>query len=121
MEVRGEMSSEDPIILPTETVESRPIPPVETPVVKVSDIPGTVNVGDRVRPRATVYRSDGTTPIVGCPVDFFVTDTLGTMALGDRVKTDVAGEATATEYYYVGRPEGGTTVDFIIVTRRVTV
>jgi len=116
-----EMSSEDPLIAPTVTVESRPIGPIETPVVKVSDIPATVSVGDRVRPKASVFRADGTTPVVGCPVDFFVKDTLGTMVLGDRVKTDSAGDATATEYYYVGRPEAGATVDFIIVTRPIIV
>jgi len=115
------MPSEDTVVKQSESVQSRGIGSVETPVVTVSDVPTTVEVGDRVKPKANVKRADGTTPIVGCPVDFFVKDSLGTMTLGNRVNTDSAGDAIATEYYYVGIPEAGLTVDFIIVTRQIKV
>jgi len=113
--------TKDPLVLPTVQEESRVIGAVESPVITVSDIPSSLNVGDKVKPKVNVLRADKTTPIQNCPVDFFVADSLGTMSLGSRVLTDVNGDAIATEYYYVGRPEAGLTVSFIIVTRRILV
>lgn len=112
---------EDPLISPSLTTTTTPVAAIELPVVKVSGIPAELNVGDRVKPSVTVMRADGTTPVEGCPVDFFVVDSLGAMALGARVKTDASGVAEATEYYYVGAPEAGSKIDFIVVTRRVVV
>jgi len=54
-------------------------------------------------------------------VDFFVVDSLGTMALGSRVLTGADGNADATIPYYVGSPEAGLTVQFIVVTRTTIV
>jgi hypothetical protein len=111
------MVKPDPLILPSVTVETPTVGLVESPVVTVSDVPDTLNVGDRVKPKATVKRSDGVTPIPGVAVDFFVIDSLGVSVLGERVLTDENGAATATEYYYVGKPDAGATIQFIIVTR----
>lgn len=117
----SQLEQKDPLILPSVTMTTTPVIPIETPVVKISDVPAEVSPGDRVKPTATVFRADGTTPIEGCPVDFFVRDALGVMVLGDRVKTDASGVATATEFYYVGKPDAGLTIDFIVVTRPLVV
>jgi hypothetical protein len=119
--LKGESMKKDPLILPSVTVKKPPVRPVESPVVTIGDIPDEVSVGDKILPKATVLRADGTTPIVGCPVDFFVKDSLGVSVLGDRVKTDSAGVATATEAYYVGKPDAGTEIEFTVITRPVVV
>jgi hypothetical protein len=112
----------DPLELPTVTVTAVPIGVVETPTITVSDVPTTANVGDRIKPKVKVERPvSPPVPVVGCPVDFFVKDALGVMVLGDRVKTDSAGEAVATEFYYVGKPDAGLSIEFIIVTRPIFV
>jgi len=114
-------NTKDPVIVPTSTEQAVPVGASETPVVTISQIPGSLNVGDKVKPKANVKREDGTTPIQNCPVDFFVEDTLGRMALGNRVLANASGDAEATEYYWVGTPEAGLSVKFIIVTRRTVV
>jgi hypothetical protein len=111
------MKRKDPLILPSVTTKTPPVGAVESPIVTISDIPDALNVGDRVKPKVTVLRADGTTPIPGVAVDFFVVDSLGVSVLGDRVLTDSNGVAQATEYYYVGKPDAGATIEFIIVTR----
>jgi hypothetical protein len=111
------MKRTDPLILPSVATKKPSVGIVESPVVTISDVPDTLNVGDRVKPKATVMRAEGTTPIPGVAVDFFVVDSLGVSALGDRVLTDTNGVAQATEYYYVGKPDAGTAIEFIIVTR----
>jgi len=111
----------DPLILPSVTTKKPPVGPIESPKVTISDVPDELSVGARVMPKATVMRADGTTPIPGCPVDFFVVDALGVSVLGDRVKTDADGLAIAAEYYYVGKPDAGAQIEFIIVTRPIVV
>jgi len=113
--------NEDPLILPSVTTKKPPVKPIESPVVTISDVPDELSVGERVKPKATVLRADGTTPISGCPVDFFIVDALGVSVLGDRVKTNASGIAIATEYYYVGKPDAGLDIEFIVVTRPIVV
>ena len=115
------MKRKDPLILPSVTTKKPPVGAVESPIVTISDIPDALNVGDRVKPKVTVMRADGTTPIPGVAVDFFVVDSLGVSVLGDRVLTDSNGVAQATEYYYVGKSDAGATIEFIIVTRQKVV
>jgi hypothetical protein len=107
----------DPLVLPTVTEETKAVGLVEIPVVVVTVDPATPNVGDEVTVSANVKRADGTTPIQGVKVDFFVTDSLGTSSLGDRQDTDASGNATAAMAYYVGMPEAGKDLKFVAVTR----
>lgn len=107
----------DPLILPTATSATKTTGAIETPVVTLTTNPADLKVGDKVAVSVNVKRADGTTPIAGIKVDFFVTDTEGTSILGDRVETDSNGNATASDYYYVGKPEAGLDITFVAVTR----
>ena len=81
----------------------------------LSEVPDSLNIGDEVTPKVNVKRADGTTPIEGAKVNFFVKDSHGTVILGPVQTTDSNGDATAGESYYVADTEGGTDIDFIII------
>lgn len=87
------------------------------PIVTVTGIPAEVEVGDKVTPTVKV-ESAVATPVEGASIDFFVEDVLQVSTLGDRQVTDVDGEATASEGYYVGSPDADQTLKFIIVVHR---
>jgi len=105
------------LILPVIEEEAKHIGKVEVPVVTVSDIPADISVGDKIKPKITVKRADGTTPIEGVSIDYFVNDILGLFPLGTRVLTNADGEASASEFYYVGRPDANQTVTFLVIVR----
>jgi len=107
----------DPLILPTVSTETKTIGFIETPVVTLTIDPVEPKVGDKVSVSVNVKRADGTTPIEGIKVDFFVIDSLGASVLGDRQETDANGDATASQDYWVGKPEAGQEIKFIAVTR----
>jgi predicted peptidase len=90
------------------------------PVITVSGIPETVEVGDKVTPAVTVeYPAE--TPLENVPIDFFIEDTLGVSEIGTRQLTDADGLATASEGYYVGVPEATQSLKFVIVINKKTV
>jgi hypothetical protein len=105
------------IILPTVKEEIKAVGPVEIPVVTVTIDPTEPNVGDKITVSVNVKRADGITPIEGMKVDFFVEDSEGWQILGDRMTTDAGGNATASWDYYVGMPEAGKDLKFVVVTR----
>jgi hypothetical protein len=94
-------------------VETRTVGKLWDPIITVSDIPADVDVGDKIIPKVKVEKQVGV-PIVGVSVDFFVEDSLQVSTLGTRQATDVNGEATASEGYYIGEPESEQTIYFII-------
>ena len=107
----------DPLILPTVSIETKALGFIETPVVTVTIDPVAPNVGDNVSVRANVKRADDITAIEGIKVDFFAIDSLGPSILGDRQETDASGDAIAPQDYWVGKPEAGQDIKFVVVTR----
>lgn len=105
-------------IKPTVTVINKLVGLGETPIIAVDGIAADIEVGMEIIPTVNVMRSDGITPIADVKVDFFVSDTDGVSAIGNRQLTDVNGDATAAVGYYVSSAEENQTVGFIIVTRR---
>lgn len=88
-----------------------------TPIVTVSGIPTEVDVGDKIIPSVKV-ESAPATPVEGVSIDFFVEDSLQVTNIGDRQLTDINGDATASEGYYIGVPEASQTIYFIIVIHK---
>ena len=84
------------------------------PIITVSDVPTTAEVGDKITPKVKVEKAVSD-PVVGAKVDFFTEDTLGVINLGTRQTTDSSGEATASDSYYVGDAEESQTVKIVIV------
>lgn len=84
------------------------------PTVDISGVPATIDVADTINPIAHV-EYDGN-PIQGVVCDFFVKDLLGLESMG-RETTDVNGDASAADIYYVSEAEAENTLNFIIVTR----
>lgn len=105
------------LILPKVDISQSIIEGIEQPTVVVSGIPANSNVGDIITPAVNVTRSDGITPIENIAVDFFVNDVLGVYPLGDRQLTDVNGDASSNDGYYVASADMASDVDFIIVVR----
>ena len=87
----------------------------ESPTVVVSGVPANAEVGEMIQPAVNVKRADGTTPVVGAKVNFFVSDSHGVFALGVGQDTDASGDASAPDNYYVSPEEQDTTIDIIIV------
>jgi len=94
-------------------IETRTIGKLFDPIITVSDIPASVEVGDKVTPKVTVEKEIGV-PLVGASIDFFVEDSLQVSTLGARQVTDSSGIATASLGYYVGEPESEIDIKFII-------
>ena len=90
------------------------------PVLTVTDIPASPEVGDKIIPTIKVEYPSGT-PLSGVSIDFFVEDTLGTSEMGTRQTTSVLGLATASDGYYVPDVEATNTIKFIIVVQKKTV
>lgn len=101
-------------------IEASTVGKLFDPVVTVSDVPATVEVGDKITPKVTVEKEVGT-PLVGASVDFLVEDSLQTSTLGDRQVTDASGIATAAQSYYVGEPESEAEIKFVIQVHKKTV
>ena len=108
-------------IRPSISINSALIGGIETPIVTVEDIPSNIEVGSKVKPKVTVLRADGVTPITGAKVDFFVIDSDGISPIGVQQLTDVSGVTYSSEDYYVSTAEAGTTIEFIIVIRRLLI
>lgn len=108
-------------IRPSISINSALIRGIENPIVTVEDIPPEIEVGTKVKPKVTVLRADGITPIENAKVDFFVIDSDGISPIGAQQLTDVSGIAYSLEDYYVSTAEAGTTIEFIIVIRRLFV
>ena len=84
------------------------------PIITVSDVPATAEVGDKITPKVKVETA-GPVAVVGAQIDFYTEDSLLTTNLGDRQVTDSLGEATANESYYVPTAEEGLDIKFVIV------
>jgi len=94
-------------------IETKTVGKLFDPIITVSDIPATVEVGDKIIPKVTVEKEVGT-PLAGASVDFFVEDSLQVSTLGSRQVTDGSGIATASQGYYIGEPESEIGIKFII-------
>jgi len=64
-------------------IETKTVGKLFDPIITVSDIPATVEVGDKIIPKVTVEKEVGT-PLTGASVDFFVEDSLQVSTLGSR-------------------------------------
>lgn len=111
--------------MPTKTkrvvdVETKVVGGLVNPVLTVTNIPTTPEVGDKITPTIKVEYPSGT-PLSGVSVDFFVEDTLGTSEMGTRQTTGASGEATASDGYYVPDVEAENTIKFIIVVQKKSV
>jgi len=84
------------------------------PIITVSDVPATVEVGEKITPKVKVEKAVAD-PVENVSVDFYTEDSLITTNLGTRQLTDVNGEATADESYYVPTAEEGLSVKIVIV------
>jgi len=101
-------------------IETRTIGKLFDPIITVSDIPSSVEVGDKITPKVKVEKETDT-PLVGASVDFFVEDSLQVSTLGARQTTDSSGIATASQGYYVGEPESEAVVKFIIQVHKKSI
>jgi len=110
-----------PLLRPKIVKGTIPVGFVETPVIQLLDVPNSVEVGDNFTPRVIVLRADGVTPVPNARVDFFVLAGGESSLLGDRVLTDVNGEAQATEPYWVGGPLAGQDIRVVVVVRRTII
>jgi len=105
----------DPLLNLSIQTQAAAVGLVETPVVTISDVPASINVGDKITPKVNVKRADGTTPVAGAKVTFFVEDSHGTIILGTTQTTDASGNATASESYFVADTEASTSISFSVV------
>jgi len=87
----------------------------EEPVVTPT-LPITAEVGDKIIPQVNVKREDGTTPIEGATVHFFVEDSLSLVSLGSS-DTNVDGDASAPNPYMVSEEQSEQDVTFIFFIR----
>ena len=99
------------------SVEVLAIGLLEAPVIATGGIPANAEVGNAITPTVNVMRADGITAVEGVSVDFLVIDDHGCYTLGARQTTDVAGDATSPSTYYIGEPDAGQDITFIIVVR----
>jgi hypothetical protein len=106
-------------IKPSISINSALIGGIETPIITVEDIPANIEVGSKVKPKVTVLRADGITPIENAKADFFVIDSDGISPIGTQQLTDATGVTYSSEDYYISTAEAGTTIEFIIVVRRL--
>lgn len=84
------------------------------PIITVSDVPASVEVGEKITPKVKVEKGVAD-PVENVAVDFYTEDSLITTNLGTRQLTDVLGEATADESYYVPTAEEGLSINIVIV------
>jgi len=94
--IKGAGKFEDPVITPT--------------------LPTSIEVGDKVTPQINVKRDDGTTPIEGLTVHFFVEDSLSFVSLGSN-NTNVDGDASAPNPYMVSEEQSEEDITFIFFIR----
>jgi hypothetical protein len=99
------------------SIETRVIGSLIDPIITVTDVPAEIDVGDKITPKVKVERSVGV-PIQGVAIDFFIEDSLQTSIIGTRQTTDVNGEVTASEGYYIGEPEADQTIKITIVAHK---
>jgi hypothetical protein len=92
-----------------------PVSLLETANITLEDIPDTSNPGDEITPKVTVKRQDGTTPIPGAKVTFFIKDSQGSSLLGTTGVTDSNGQAVADQSYFVPDTEEGKNLVFTVV------
>jgi len=101
-------------------IETRVVGKLWDPIITVSDIPSSVEVGDKVIPKVKVEKETDT-PLVGASVDFLVEDSIQVSTLGTRQVTDASGIATASQGYYIGEPESEATIKFIIQVHKKSI
>jgi hypothetical protein len=101
-------------------IETKAIGKLFDPVITVSDIPASVEVGDKITPKVKVEKEGGT-PLVGASVDFLVEDSLQVSTLGTRQVTDASGIAIASQGYYIGEPESELSIKFIIQVHKKSI
>jgi hypothetical protein len=89
-----------------------PIGKYEYPLV-TTNVPASMEVGDKITVTATVKRADNTTPIEGINVDFFVEDSNGTISLGST-DTNASGIATTPKSYFVAETEEDSDIEFYV-------
>jgi len=87
----------------------------EEPVITPT-LPTSIEVGDKIIPQVNVKRDDGTTPIEGLTVHFFVEDILSFISLGSN-DTNVDGDASAPKPYMVSEEQSEEDITFIFFIR----